>query len=209
MLNKEILFYFVLIMKKVILMALLFAGGFLFISQWVNAQTTGNTNVKVSIVGGNIAIGATGSFNFWSFTSLDTEQVTGAQFTGDAYFRVKDLKGADAGYYTTLSISDLTWATVGNTDYIPATWVMIKVDSTATTKISGRTNANVLVDASLAAGYVVFDSSNVRDFIYRSTGVNSKKIGKYAAWPRLQITIPAFLTPDTYEGTITYTLYEN
>ena len=73
---------------------------------------------------------------------------------------------------------------------------------------STRRNANVVVDASVVGSYVVFDNGNVRTFIKRDSAANSNKIGKYAVWPWLQITIPAFLTPDDYQGTITYTLYD-
>jgi len=96
-------------MKKIILTALAVAGGIAFFTQGTHAQTGASTDVRLSIQGGAVTHGVTtGAFDFGTYASLDTGQTVEGQFTGNAYFWVRDLKGADLGYYTTVSVSDLS-----------------------------------------------------------------------------------------------------
>ncbi|NOZ43788.1 MAG: hypothetical protein GXP45_01215 [bacterium] len=112
------------------------------------------------------------------------------------------MKGSNSGYYTTLSVSDLTGQ--ATSDVIPAGNVTIKTDSTGAVLITGDANTSVVVPDSLLS-YSTFPVT----FIKRDIGLNNARIGKYAMSPWLQITIPAFVSPDTYQGVITYTLIEN
>ena len=82
----------------------------------------------------------------------------------------------------------------------------MKVDSTSTVKISGKNNANVVVNSTLLA-YTPIDTPVT--FIKRDLAANGGKIGKYAAFPWLQVTIPAYQEVGTYHATLTYTLIEN
>lgn len=187
-------------MKKALLALALVAVVAVFGFQGTKAQE--QTDVYLSITGGNLTIGATGTFDFGTFSSLSTTQTISQQFTGEDYFWVEDLKGADAGYYTTLDITDLTGQSTS--DLIPAANVTVRTDSTATTLITGTVNADVDLPASLTT-YSNFPVT----FIKRDTGANNGRIGKYAAFPWLRIVIPAFISPDTYHGVLTYTLIEN
>ncbi len=190
-------------MKKLLLAVFALAWMSLLFFHHVDAQES--TDVYLYITGGNITIGATGSFNFGTFSSLSTVQTAEKQFTGDGYFWVEDLKGADAGYYTTVSITDLTGQSTN--DVIPADNVKIRTYTTWATLIAGDANTKVVVPDALATAYTSF--STPITFLKRDNAVNNGSIGKYAMFPWLQITIPAFVSPDTYQGVITYTLFEN
>ncbi|MDD3262833.1 MAG: hypothetical protein PHR61_03220 [Candidatus Absconditabacteria bacterium] len=161
-----------------------------------------STDVYLTILGGNVTIGTTGAFDFGSFPVSSTENLVEKQFTGDDYFRVDDMKGADEGYYTTLQVTDLS----GANGSIPATNISTKVDSTSTTLINGTDNANVVV----ADGLLNYTPLNTAiTFIKRDTGANAGKLGRYAAFPRLQVTIPAYQSVGSYQATLTYTIIEN
>lgn len=182
---------------------LLLVGAFLClaaITASTNAQVS--TDVYLSILGGNVTIWATGSFDFGSFTVASTETVTGKQFTGDDYFRVDDMKGADSGYYTTLSVTDLS----GANWIIPAANVSVKVDTVNTTLVNGTANTNVVVSSTLLS-YTPIDGAVT--FIKRDTAANAGKLGRYSAFPWLQVTIPAYQSIGSYQATVTYTIIEN
>ncbi len=165
-----------------------------------NAQV--NTDVYLNILGGNVTIWATGSFNFGTFPVSSSDITTGKQFTGEDYFRVDDMKGADSGWYTTISVTDLT----GTAGTISGANVSMKVDSTGTQLITGTANTNVVVSDTLLS-YTPINSTIT--FIKRDAGSNLGKLGRYAAFPWLQITIPAYQSVGAYHGVLTYTIIEN
>ena len=46
-------------------------------------------------------------------------------------------------------------------------------------------------------------------FIKRENAENAGKLGRYAAFPWLQVKIPAYQSVGTYKATLTYTIIEN
>ncbi|HCB51109.1 TPA: hypothetical protein DEP21_00760 [Patescibacteria group bacterium] len=167
---------------------------------FVKAQV--NTDLYLEIIGGNVTIGATGSFNFGAFPVPSSDITTGKQFTGEDYFRVDDMRGTDSGWYTTISVTDLT----GTAGTISGANVSMKVDSTGTQLITGTANTNVVVSDTLLS-YTPINSTIT--FIKRDAGSNLGKLGRYAAFPWLQITIPAYQSVGAYHGVLTYTIIEN
>lgn len=161
-----------------------------------------STDVYLSIIGGNVTIGSTGSFDFGAFPVASIDTNVEQQFTGDDYFRVDDMKGANSGYYTTLQVSDLS----GANGVIPAANISAKVDSVNTTLVNGSANTNVVVANGLLS-YTPLDGAIT--FIKRDSAENYGKLGRYAAFPWLQVTIPAYQSVGSYQATLTYTLIEN
>ena len=188
-------------MKKTkMLLAAAFLSAVGVLTLQTHAQVS--TDVYLSIVGGNVTIGSTGSFDFGTFPVSSTESNVESQFTGDDYFWVDDMKGANSGFYTTLSVSDLS----GANGTIPAANISAKVDGTGTTLINGTANPNVVVADSLIS-YTPLDGTVT--FIKRDSAENNGKLGRYAAFPWLQVTIPAYQSVGSYQATLTYTLIEN
>jgi len=163
-----------------------------------------STNVNLVISGWNtLTIGVTGSFNFTELSVPTVATVQEKQFTGDDYFWVKDLKGVNSGYYTTIEVSDLVGSETAA--IIPAGNVLIKVPSLANVLITGTANSLVDVPAWLTTYQ---DFSSAINFIKRDSWSNSGVLGQYAYFPRLELTVPAYQAADSYHGTITYTLYD-
>jgi len=186
-------------------LALFWIVVFVSTSYDVEAQESTDVNFVIDTGNSTLTIGATGTFNFDSMSVSTSEVVSEKQFTGNAYFRVEDFKWVDTGYYTTLQITDLTGQ--DNGAVIPGTNVKIRTFSTGTTLITGTANSAVVVSDSVAADYVDFYTSPVT-FINRGPNVNAGKLWKYGVWPRLQLTVPAYQAADTYQGIITYTIYD-
>lgn len=160
-----------------------------------------STDVYLEVQWGNVTIGTAGSLNFGLFPVSSTITSVEKQFTGDDYFRVDDMKGANSWYYTTLQVTDLTW----DNGIIPAANISVKVNSTATELITGTANANVIVTNDL----LIYKPLNVAmTFIKRDTAANAGKLGRYAAYPWLQVAIPAYQSVGSYHATLTYTIYE-
>lgn len=128
-----------------------------------------------------------------SFTSQDTEWT----FT-DAFW-VQDLKGAAAGYTTTLQSSDLVWQTL-TSNTIAASNVKLTVNGV--TKTAGESNSAVQASASSSA------LNSAVTFIHRGNST-AWILWKYEALPTITVTIPANTPADTYKGTLTYTITEN
>lgn len=186
------------LLKKAIMPTLVAAVAVLAVSSSTNAQQS--TDVYLTITGGSVTISGATTFNFGTFTVSDTVVTQDKQFTGAAeVFSVRDTKGVDAGYYTTLSVTNLSGSAA---NFIPASNVYIKADTV--TKLDGTDNANVVVNIPT---YTALDTPVT--FLKRDTAVNNGVIGEYGTWPWLRVEIPAYQTVDTYQGTLTYTLYEN
>jgi len=204
----RILFLFMCKMKKLLGVFVVCAS--LAVSllgiQSLHAQQT--TDVNLVITWGTLTIWATGSFNFDAITLPTVQTVQEKQFTwdlDDAPFWVQDYKWLNSGYYTTVSISDLTWQNTASV--ILATNIKIKVDAVEAVLVTGTANSDVVLNTgSYLLSYQNFDSPIT--FINRPEWANAGKIGKYGARPYLQITVPAYQAADTYQGIITYTLFD-
>lgn len=165
------------------------------------------TTVTVTIEWGDICIWSEDTFNFGTFTASGQNQVTSWQFTQDRY--VDDQKGSNSGYYTTVQISDLVDSSTSQS--IPAINVALmssfSVSSTVgTVPLLGSVNTRVYTSNDVLNTPASLDQP--REFINRDAAANSWVLGKYGEKPYLQLTIPAYTSVGTYQGTITYTLYE-
>lgn len=118
------------------------------------------------------------------------------------YFTVSDWKGNNSGYYTTVSVSNLT-SVMGAT--IPTTSMQIKADPIVT--LSWAANASVIIDSGLSGSYTPVSGSML--FIKRNTGTGPGVVGTYWSKLRLKVSVPAFSPVGMYTGTVTYTLIEN
>jgi len=166
------------------------------------------TAVQVSILPGNMSIGGAWVFNFGTFTASSSAQTVSGAFAGTGwYFFVDDLRGADAGYYTTVQL-DADLAGPG-TATLPRANIFVRtlwVGSAGITTMAGTANTNVQVQSAMSS----FQSlDTARQLIIRNTTTNNGIIGKYGVLPQLQLLIPAYQAVGTYTGTITYTLYTN
>lgn len=139
---------------------------------------------------------ATGIYLTGSTSEVATQINT--QFTD--YFRVNDPAGSDDGYYITIAITDLvaSWATISAANiYMRASWIDV---------LEWVANPNVVV-SSVLSNYVSLASPIT--YLKRDTWPNSFLRGKYGNKPELRIDLPAYQAAGQYQGTITYTLYEN
>ncbi len=136
-----------------------------------------------------------------SFPQLTTEAYAQTWFTSASwYFQLIDSSGADSGYYTTLQITNLS----GTTTILANTW--INRQSTGIVLLSGTANTGVVLWSAFASWSV---ASGTVTYIKRDPAPNWWKIGTYWAPLELRLSLPAYIKPDSYSGTITYTLYEN
>jgi hypothetical protein len=173
---------------------------------WIIKDTNGN-RATITWTVSWIEDAATGDITIGTQTGFDiTGNVFGQNYVqniekqfGD-YIWVYDLKWIDSGYYTTLSVTNLT----GLTSFISSGNIAIR--ATGLTLMSWTTNPRVVLASGLD-NYVSF--TWVITFIKRDTAANSSVKGQYGALPRLRITIPAFQTIENYQWVMTYTLYEN
>lgn len=117
------------------------------------------------------------------------------------YFKVDDQKGNLSWYYTTLSVSSLTWS---NWASIPTSAIQIKADPVTT--LSWTYNSSVFVNPTITS-YV--SAASPVQFLKRN--INTGPYTLWTYWSKLwmKINIPAYQSVWTYTGTITYTLYEN
>jgi hypothetical protein len=131
---------------------------------------------------------------FWSSTWQLIEQ----QFSD--YFKVDDQKGTNSWYYTTISITDLTWSngTIPNTSIQFKAWWL--------TLLEWMPNPRVTLGSGLN-NYQTFNWTLT--YIKRDTAENYFVKAKYGDTPRIKVDIPAYQETDSYRATITYTLYEN
>ena len=129
----------------------------------------------------------------------NTSQVIDQQFD---FFQVDDQRWLNSGYYTTLQLSNLNqvgWSWVINNSNIQ--W---RADPLV---LLGWT-ANPLVQL-WAARWSYTNANTTSTFIFRNTAPNSFRTSRYGSRLRLRVNVPAYANVGTYDGTITYTLYEN
>lgn len=152
----------------------------------------------VTLPTGDFCIASPSSINFPSFTTASTIQTWFT--TSSWYFELIDSSGVDSGYYTTLQITNLSWSSTS----IANTWIARQ--STGIVLLSWTANTGVVLGSAFSSYSV---ASGTVTFIKRDPAPNWWKTGIYWAPLQLRISLPAYIKPDTYTGTITYTLYEN
>jgi cysteine-rich repeat protein len=160
--------------------------------------TVSYTNSCTPPVAGDYCIASPSSLDFPQFT---TEWYAQTWYASSSwYFELIDSNGADNGYYTTLQVTNLsgTFTTITNSN--------LARQSSGITLLSWTANSNVV----LGSAFSSYSASTwTVTFIKRDTAANSWITWTYGAILDLRISLPAYVRPDTYEGTITYTLYEN
>lgn len=167
------------------------------------SQAQLNTQVNLVISGWTVTIGSTWSFTVGTLTVSSSQQLIANQFTGaNSEFFVEDLKGANSGYYTTLQSSWLT--SVNGT--IPAANIAARTSTLATVLLTGTANTGVVMWSWFTSYQAI---GTPITFIKRDPAPNAGRIGRYGAYPFIQVTVPAYQPVGTYTGTLTYTLIEN
>ena len=166
-------------------------------------NTDNNTQTEVEIRPGTLTITPPQTVNFGATTVSSSEQTLAVDLSAPNYFSVEDLKGAAAGYYTTLQVTDLS----AGSKTIAAKNLKLKVTDGTVHTLGGSEDTNVKVPAKTQA-YLPFPSSSPATLLERSAD-SEGLVGKYGVLPSFQLTIPAYQTLGSYTGTITYTLIEN
>ena len=116
------------------------------------------------------------------------------------YFQIIDTLGQNTGYYTTISISDMT---NGSGDTLLSGLVAIKA-LTGVVTLSGTYNPRVY--SAITWTYQYFTASPLT-FIKRDTAANSWVTGTYGLQTVWKVDIPALQNIGNYTWVITYTLY--
>jgi hypothetical protein len=166
-----------------------------------SVASAATTSVSVGVTAGTVGISAPATISFPGTTassSAQTLDISAGQFT------VEDLKGAAAGYYTTVSISDLT----SGSDTITKSNVSITVAGGTVSLVAGNTNSAVTVPTTagtIGAGYVAMSSAVTMLQRGSAGGIN----GKYGVTPALRVNVPAYTPVGSYAATLTFTLIEN
>lgn len=187
----------------------LLAFGFAITSR-VNAQTSTwsvwnpvDGDVYLTVDAWQLTIWVSGAtVNLWTWNAGDT--LTG-QFPENSFY-VSDLKWAQSGYYTTISVTDLTGSINGETKTIPAANVEFKAWLATPALITGNANSGVIFDSNVASYHSL---SGAVQYIKREKNTAYGILWAYGDKPEIKVTIPAYTPATTYHGTITYTLYEN
>jgi len=206
------------LLKSSIVTWSLLAFGFLMLS-WsntantVNAQESswsGNAEVVLTITQWDLTIGITGDFSTgitleWATVSNEVITRTGA--FGEDSFWLSDQKWIESGYYTTLSVTNLSWDNDPTSHVITNDHVFLK--STELHTIEWVTGADAGVKIGLSGDNYVSMANPVTYFTRPTTAtVNAWKLWKYGDNLQIKVEIPPHTLADTYRGTITYTLYD-
>jgi len=147
---------------------------------------------------GPITIWSFTGFDFSTWLSVENYEQSLEENMGD-YFWVDDPNGYNSGYYTTISVTDLTW----ENGIVDATNIYLQ--ATGVDLLSGTANSNVVVNSALSSFQEI---SSPVTLIKRDTGENNYKKWKYGVKPKLKVVVPAFQSAWDYSWIMTYTLYE-
>ena len=169
-----------------------------------------NTVVQLTISSWALTfwVDKTDVINFGEIEPQFEEHTTTGKDLGRS-FRVQDLKWAAEGYYTTISVTEMTgmvWTTMYT---IPAANIKFKA-WTAVKVASGAAEHDVKINSELSANFKPIN--NAVNYIMR--GTDDTPTTGWIIWryyddeAQMQITIPANLPAATYKGTLIYTLYD-
>lgn len=169
----------------------------------LNNTITTWRNISVQLP--NLTIGSPLSWLKLPYITTDTKErtITGDFIGNDNTFRVYDSKGY-TWWYTTIQLS---WD-LRNTNwnlFIPQENIAFKADNSITT-LEGIASSWVI----LATGINEYKTmTGIYNYIIKNITpeCSSCIVGKYGNNPSLKVTIPAFQKPDTYNGTLIFTLY--
>ena len=185
--------------KTGLLACALLAFGFAMISG-VKADVNTTTDVILTIENGNITHGiswdnASGLTLTTGLKVSNSAQTATGNFGNDS-FRVDDQRWSESGWYTTLSVTDLTGQ--NNAAHVIAA-SNVKLTASAETFSQNTGIANP------------FSSQQTMDSVktYLHMAANHAILGTYLTDMAVEVTVPANTPADTYKGIITYTLYED
>lgn len=153
------------------------------------------------IIEGTLTITGPVNFDFWIWSV--NEQAFSIEKTfswSSEYFEVIDEIGWDPGYYTTISMSDIT---NGSGDSIPYTAIAIKALNGLET-LAGTTNPRVY--SAITWTYQYFSGAPLT-FIKRNAESNGGVTWTYGVHTVWKIDVPTLQNVGTYTWVITYTLY--
>ena len=149
----------------------------------------------------------TWNLNLWQVNVSNSAQELSWSFGANSFW-VEDMKWVESWYYTTVSVTDLTWSVASHV--IPANNIYLKTAWNEPSYISWATVSDSKVVFSndikswhnnLAEPVTYFNRQN-------TATAEAWRVWKW--WDNLQIkvNIPAHTPYDTYRWTITYTLYD-
>ncbi|MCX6824834.1 MAG: hypothetical protein NTY80_01300 [candidate division SR1 bacterium] len=168
----------------------------------VGAWSSGSV-FTIDIVTVSFAIAGPASLSIGSLPTPESTIKVAKIFTGaNDYFTIADYIGDDAGYYTTLSMGNMSNQS-GN--ILSNNNIAVKT-ATGVITLSGSSNPNVV--SGITGSYTTFGNS-VLTFIQRNAGANGGLTGTYAISPAIEITVPELQSVGNYSGTMIYTLYPN
>lgn len=130
--------------------------------------------------------------------SNDPQQLTGS--FGSGSFWLNDQAGTLSGYYTTLSVTDLTWVKTSNV--IPASNVQLMASGGIVT-VTWVANADVEVWS-----FTNWSAAATAQTFFNRQDKWAGILWLYATDLAVSVTVPAHTVADTYKWTITYTLYD-
>jgi hypothetical protein len=133
------------------------------------------------------------------FVSNNTQTITKAFTWVEQYFFVVDELGSDDGYYTTISVSDLS----SNDNTISNGNIQLRAIGDVFT-IDGQNNPSV----SSPLGSIYRNANLANNLIGRTRGANQWRTGSYGIYIEIKIDVPAFQPTGQYTGNIVYTLYK-
>lgn len=173
------------------------------VSAGIQVWTPLNGDVNLTVAEWALTIWTSGaSLNLWTGNAGEVKE---GHFSTNSFY-VSDLKWSQTGYYTTISVTDLTGSINGDTKTIPAANVEFKAWAANPTLITGNENASVVFDSNVSS-YIAIN--NPVQYIQRAKDTGYGILWEYGDAPYVQVTIPAYTPATTYHGVITYTLYEN
>lgn len=183
---------------SLVALALLVFG--VVITSQAKAEESKTADVNLTVQAGEISISTSGAtLNLGTWEPNDT---LSGQFPTNS-FLVSDMKWALSGYYTTISVTDLTGTLYGETYTIPGENVKFRAWGTINV-VTGNANPAIEFHTNVSTDTVITDP--VRYIQRVNTG--GWILWEYWDAPYVQVTIPAFQAATTYHGTITYTLME-
>ena len=162
-------------------------------------------NIELTIEEWQLSIGTDGdsSVTLTGSMAASLESKT-VEKSLEKLFRVEDLKWSSNGYYTTISVSDLTWE-VEDGVVSTISWSNIYLMSNNFTKIDWKDNSDVKMNS----WFNTYKAINTPvTYISRTWWTAPWILSKYGDTPKLKVEVPANTPAATYHGVITYTLYE-
>ena len=151
---------------------------------WINSGVLANLELDL----GNVPVS-------------NSDQVLSWAFGADAFW-LSDQKWAEIGYYTTVSVSNLDWTVSGHV--IPATNVRLKSSG-----LHVMTWEQWQATIGLSTGNFAQANGELTYFQRTETATaDAGVLGKFGDNLKIEVTVPAHTIADHYQGTITYTLYD-